>query len=366
MWYNKRAKTHTYDFFICIVVIFDESIWSFLSMSGGFIRLAEFAIGLGFQMVGVAAAERAKTFSFFESWLDDGRNAGMDYLVRHRVARGNPECLLKDVRSIIMFGVSFERVLTSTPHGIANVKGIACYARGVDYHIWIKERLKSVVELHKKLYPNANCRSVVDTAPLLERQYAVDAGLGQIGKNTMLITPQFGSNVFLAALLSTEPLHPAEPIFEPQIKSTHNTYKLDSCQNIDGKNSFCTNANNKDDVRQVGGVINSADGLSLVCGDCRRCIDACPSGGLVEPFVLDARFCLSYWTIEYCGELPEAVRTKLGGRFFGCDICSSVCPYNSTIPLPTPQVDPNTLDIESLKILAKGTPLERLVSRYNR
>ncbi|MDR2345718.1 MAG: DUF1730 domain-containing protein [Planctomycetaceae bacterium] len=296
--------------------------------------IANCAIETGFQMVGVSSAIRPATFEAFARWVDSGMFAGMSYLAKGLKARENPNSVLEGVRSIIMLGVSFERVLSCNLSAVSKIKGIADYARGVDYHCWIRERFKPVLSLHNELYPKERCRGVVDTAPLLERQYAVNAGLGMIGKNTMLITKQFGSNVFLAAILSTAVLYPAQPIFESNIEIVSTETKDDNFCNEKGK-------------------------LNDPCGSCKCCMDVCPTQALVEPYMLDARLCLNYWTIEHQGKIPEMIRQKLGNRFFGCDSCRKVCPYNSPIPQPVPEIDPNSLEDNELRKIAKGTPLER-------
>ncbi|MDR1486182.1 MAG: DUF1730 domain-containing protein [Planctomycetaceae bacterium] len=307
------------------------------------------AIEVGFQMVGVCAAVRPATFDAFERWLDAGMLAGMSHLAKNRKARENPNSILRNVKSIIMLGVSFERVLAESPKMINKVKGIADYARGVDYHHWIKRKFEPVLLLHRELYPAERCRGVVDTAPLLERQYAVNAGLGQIGKNTMLITKNFGSNVFLAAILTTTILHPAKPVFE------NNNTKITNKNNT---NNFCNkNYNNQNRRTQNQNCEDIFFGDP--CGDCSCCLEVCPTGALVKPYILDARYCLNYWTIEHRGEIPEKIRQKLDGRFFGCDTCRSVCPYNSPIAQPEADIDPNLLNTDELQEIAKGTPLER-------
>jgi len=272
--------------------------------------LKTLAIDLGFELVGVAAARRPATFDRFEAWIDAGMHAGMKYLAEKRKARSHPEFVLENVCSILMLGVSYERVLADAPLRLP-LRGVARYARGGDYHHWIRQRLRQLAALHRKLHPEGRCRGIVDTAPLLERQFAVDAGLGRIGKNTMLIHPKLGSAFFLAALLSTE----------------------------DWSSDISPN-------------------LPDPCGDCRGCLDACPTGALVEPYVLDARRCLNYWTIEQCDEIPQEIAEKLGDCFFGCDTCQNVCPWNHAEPL-TDDIDPRSLDAKTFNAVVHGTPMER-------
>ena len=269
---------------------------------------------LGFELCGVVESDTPAHFDAFERWLQTGMNAGMEHFVRHFEARKHPEALLPGVRSILMLGVSYAKVLESEPHPIRQLSGIVEYARGTDYHRWIRQRLEVLTEKHRELFPDGRCRGTVDTAPILEKEYATAAGLGTIGKNTLLIHPTFGSKLFLAAFLSTEKLDPT-PLPEP----------FDPC------------------------------------GECRRCLDACPMGTLVAPFVLDARRCLSYWTLIHRGALPAEISAKRGNRFLGCDTCQSVCPRNRSIPvISAGTLDPRSLDREELRHYLAGSPLEKL------
>ena len=271
---------------------------------------------LGFELCGITNAAPPEHFDAFERWLQTGMNTGMTHFVRNFEARKHPESLLSGVRSILMLGVSYGKVLNSEPHPIRQLSGIVEYARGTDYHRWIRHRLEVLTEKHNELFPDGRCRGVVDTAPILEKQYAAAAGLGTVGKNTLLIHPKFGSKLFLAAFLSTEQLEPT-PLPEP----------FDPC------------------------------------GECRCCLDACPTGALVEPFVLDARRCLSYWTLIHRGELPKEIAEKRGSRFLGCDTCQSVCPHNQAIPVISEgTLNPFSLHWEELRPFLTGSPLEKRYS----
>ena len=272
---------------------------------------------LGFELCGIIGAVPPKHFDAFERWIQTGMNAGMTHFVRNVEARKHPEALLPGVQSILMLGVSYAAVLNSEPHPIRQLRGIVEYARGTDYHRWIRRRLEILTEKHRELFPGGRCRGTVDTAPILEKDYAAAAGLGTIGKNTLLIHPTFGSHFFLAAILSTAPL--STESFEPTLPEPFDP-----------------------------------------CGECRRCLDACPTGALVEPFVLDARRCLSYWTLIHRGALPEEISAKRGNRFLGCDTCQSVCPHNRAIPaIPEGTIDPFALDKDELRHFLEGSPLEQ-------
>ncbi len=256
----------------------------------------------------------------FLRWLDAGLHAGMDYLQRHREARRHPEAVLRSVKSILVLAVSYETVLESEDHPVKKLAGLAEYARGVDYHIWIRRRLNLLAAEHRRLFPTARCRGAVDTAPLAERQLALEAGIGWQGKNTLIVSPQFGSKFFLAELLST-----AE-------------FEMDAVKKMPDR-----------------------------CGSCSRCLDACPTGALKEPGVLDARRCLNYWTIEHQdpATIPTDIQDKRGKRFFGCDDCQKNCPWNKNRPtIPEGHVDPGSLDTDTLRDWATASPLERVFRAY--
>ena len=268
----------------------------------------------GFELCGITNVLPPKYFDVFERWLQNGMHAEMTHFVRNFESRKHPESLLSGVQSVLMLGVSYSTVLESEPHPIRQLSGIVEYACGTDYHHWIRHRLEKLAEKHRKLFPDGHCRGTVDTAPILEKQYAAIAGLGTVGKNTLLIHPQLGSKFFIATFLSTELLEPTllpKP-FDP-------------------------------------------------CGECRRCLDACPTRALVEPFILDARRCLSYWTLVHQGELPKEVAEKRGNRFLGCDTCQRVCPHNRGIStMPEGSLDPFSLDEGKLRPFLMGSPLEKV------
>ncbi len=282
---------------------------------------------LGFELAGVAAAGEPRHFAEYCRWIENGSHAGMDYLERHKKQRQHPESILPGVQSLLMLGVSYRTVLQNDSETdispVTSLAGIAEYARGRDYHDWIRHRLKILSQKHRELFPHERCRGVVDTAPVMERDFAVQAGLGQVGKNTMLIhtdrRTKIGSKFFLAALLSTALLqHKSNPFNPP----------------------------------------------SDPCGDCRACMDACPMTAIVEPFQLDARRCLNYWTIEHRGNIPHEIREQLGKHFFGCDTCQAVCPWNDGVPeIVSGTIDPHSLSKTELMTMAVGTPLQRRLQR---
>ena len=270
-------------------------------------QLVIFARKIGFEPVGVCPATEAATFSSFERWLeqktrrngdDNGSNdCGMGYLERHREARRHPSSVLRDVKSLLVVGLAYDSV-NPPPDDFAPVTAdfeptgygiIAEYARGLDYHDVVRNKLTQLAEVHQRLFPEASTRIAVDTAPILEREYAFRAGLGWPGKNTMLMNEQFGSRFFLGILLSTVEL------------TFHENHEI-----------------------RVGDMQDRSR-----CGNCRKCVDACPTGALDTPYQLDARKCLNYWTIEHRQEdIPLEIREKIGNRLYGCDTCQTACPYN--------------------------------------
>ena len=262
------------------------------------------ALAIGFDLVGVAPAVEPPHYAAFRQWIADGCHAGMEYLVKRAGLREHPSRLLPEARSVIVvamnYAVAGEMVSTGPSQG-----EVARFARGLDYHQVIRGRLHLLAEELRRLVPDARCRATVDSAPMMERDFAQLAGLGWFGKNTTLITEQFGSWVVLGALITTAELTPDVPM----VKSR--------------------------------------------CGSCRACLDACPTGALVAPYRLDARKCLSYWTIEHQGPIPNEMAERLDGRVFGCDACQQACPHNrNSVPSrhvefqPRPGVHP--LDLQAL------------------
>lgn len=239
--------------------------------------LKNFAMELGFVAVGVAPAITPPHYHEFLTWLEAGYHGEMAYLSHHGAAREHPRYVLDGVRSVLMVALPYSPVL---PPVLPTDAATARYAQGEDYHRRARRLLRALAEQAKRLFPGANTRGVVDTAPLLEREFAQLAGLGWIGKNTMLLHPKLGSWFTAAALLID-----VELAYDAPFAADH-------------------------------------------CGRCTACLDACPTGALLQPRVLDARRCISYWNIEYQGMASEHMRAAIGDWFFGCDICQEVCPWN--------------------------------------
>jgi epoxyqueuosine reductase len=242
------------------------------------------ALRLGFDAVGVAPAVPAPGYPNLLSWLEAGHQAGMEYMSRHSTARQHPDSVLEGVRSLIVVSLVYGAKAAGTSTLPPTRGKVARYARGRDYHRVLWDKLDALLEWLRAQCPTVRGRAVVDTAPLLERDFARLAGIGWIGKNTMLISRRLGSFTFLGALLVD-----AELAYDQPHHPDH-------------------------------------------CGTCTRCLDACPTQAFVGPYQLDSRRCISYWTIEHRGMMPEENAAALDGWVFGCDICQDVCPWNREAP----------------------------------
>lgn len=242
-------------------------------------RIVLRACELGFHAVGVAPLEvEAASSEAYQAWVQAGHFGPMDYMARNQELRANPKGLLEGAESAIAVLVDYRSLGDPKAEPPPSRGGkIARYARARDYHIVLKKRLTRLGKFVQGLVPESEFRVCVDTAPLLERSLARRAGLGFFGKNTLLIRQKLGSYTLLGFLLTTLKLPPDPP----------------------------------------------GEGT---CGRCTRCLDACPTQAFPEPGVLDARRCISTWTIETRGPLPQ--EAELSGWAFGCDICQEVCPYN--------------------------------------
>jgi epoxyqueuosine reductase len=249
-------------------------------------RVRELAREAGFELSGIATLTPAATGAAYGRWLERGDQAGMAWMERHRALRHDPRGLLPGARSALVVGLRYAPLAGEPAPPAGSIwPRVARYARGRDYHLVLRERLERVAGALRAQFPEAATRACVDTAPLLERELAARAGLGAVGKNTNLLHPRFGSWFLLGELLTTLDLAPDAP-------------------------------------------------LADLCGDCTRCLDACPTGALPAPYRLDANRCLSYWTIEHRGEIAEAYREHVAEHLFGCDVCQEVCPWNAREPEP--------------------------------
>ncbi len=238
---------------------------------------------LGFTLVGLALPQAPPHLDVYRNWLAAGAHAEMNYLAEPRAVerRADPLLILPECRSILVLGTPYSKPQSVRKAGETALGRIAAYAGGADYHLVLPGRLQALVNFLEEQTgsPVAN-RWYIDTGPILERELGMRAGLGWIGKNTCLINPRSGSTFLLAEILLGIELPPDEPF-----------------------------AND-------------------LCGSCKSCVDACPTGCIQPDRTLDARRCISYLTIENKAEIPSELRPMLGEWVFGCDICQMVCPWN--------------------------------------
>lgn len=235
------------------------------------------ALDLGFSFVGIAKArqldEEAKRL---ESWLNQGFHGEMSYMENHFDKRIDPTKLVEGAKTVVTLMYNY---YTDEKPIDENAPKISKYAYGKDYHYVVKDKLKTLLALINEEIGEVGGRCFVDSAPVMERDWAKHSGMGWIGKNTLLINKQQGSFFFLAELIIDLELIPDAPI--------------------------------KD-----------------YCGTCTRCIDACPTNAIVEPYLVDGSKCISYFTIELKAAIPDEVKGKFENWMFGCDICQDVCPWN--------------------------------------
>lgn len=252
------------------------------------------ALRLGFDICGIAKAEAVDKAiqAQYNSWIKDGRQGTMQYLERHCEKRFDPTLLVEGCRSVIAVAMNY--------HPQQKIAGISDYAVGSDYHKAVKDRLFLLMKSINEKHP-VKGRAFCDSAPVLERYWAVQAGLGWIGRNRQLIIPDKGSSFFLGELFIDIELEYDKPF---------------------DKNR---------------------------CGECRRCFDACP-GKALDEHGIDARKCLSYLTIEYRGELPQETACMMEGSFYGCDRCREACPHNRfSTPNGIAELQPNPVLLEMEK-----------------
>lgn len=237
---------------------------------------------LAFDVVGIASATAPleQEYARYEAFLDAGFHGSMDWLADNRAVRQRVDTsdMLAGARSVICVARSYRRADDHDDAGLA--PRIARYARGQDYHNGVRKKLRQLAAYVRSLEPGAEARPLTDDAPILERAWAARAGLGFVGKNGLLIVPGQGSFVLLGEVLTTLQLEPGLPITQR-------------------------------------------------CGACTRCLEACPTGAFAAPFVLDARRCIAYTSIEHEGVIDDDVAHRTGSWLFGCDECQTVCPFNA-------------------------------------
>ncbi|HTY36667.1 MAG TPA: tRNA epoxyqueuosine(34) reductase QueG [Bacteroidota bacterium] len=240
--------------------------------------IKEKALELGFSNVGVARAEPlGEEARGLQEWLARGYQGTMDWMQRDPNKRSDPSLVLPNAKSVISVAMNYyapERHSQSP-----DAAKISRYAWGDDYHILVTARIQQLVGCIKSELPDAAAKFYVDTGPVLDKAWAVRAGLGWLGKHTNVITKEYGSWVFLGEIILDATLEYDEPMAD-------------------------------------------------CCGTCTACIDACPTGAIVEPYVLDATKCISYLTIEHKGPIPDDLKPAMNNWAYGCDICQDVCPWN--------------------------------------
>jgi epoxyqueuosine reductase len=276
---------------------------------------------LGFDVVGISSIGPFPESGFYSKWLENGYAGDMQYLERQKAAKMTPDSVLPGVRSVIVCAMNYNVAHSRTTYDRMRA-WVSRYAWGADYHDEVKKKLEQLAAWIEQT-STQKTRAYVDTGPLLERVYAKYAGIGWFGKNTCIINQKAGSWLFLGCILSDLEIDVDVPVPDR-------------------------------------------------CGTCTRCIDACPTQAIVEPYVLDSRKCIAYTTIELRGEIPEADREGIGHHLFGCDICQDVCPWNNKSPHSTnaafnarpglfwPEID-RLLDLTETEWqqLVRGTSMKR-------
>jgi epoxyqueuosine reductase len=255
----------------------EENKMSRFSTSALNSRIREEALRLGFFKVGIAPVGPLPHEEYFRKWLEEGLHGEMRYLEYQAPKRRNPGLVLADARSLLILAMNY---CTGAELTDAPMRGrISRYAWGDDYHAAISRRLKRMLDFIRTLEPSAQGRCYVDTGPIMEKVWGAQTGLGWMGKHTNLITREKGSWFFIGVILL----------------------------NIE----LACDRKEKD-----------------FCGSCGRCIQSCPTGAILAPYVLDARLCISYLTIELRGSIPRRLRPLIGNRIYGCDDCQEACPWN--------------------------------------
>jgi len=273
-------------------------------------RIKAEAHRLGFQAVGVSRSTSARPeVGRLKEWLARGNQGKMTWMARTVGKRTNPALVLPGAWSIVSVGMNY--YTEDEPNDHPGYGRIARYARGDDYHSVLADRLELLAGFIDREVLDSRSRVYVDTGPVMEKAWAQRAGLGWIGKHSNLVSGQYGSWLLLGEVLTTAALEPDAPARD-------------------------------------------------LCGSCTLCIRACPTGAISEPYVVDARRCLSYLTIEEKGRIPEGLQAAAGNRIFGCDDCLEACPYNrhaTATSEPAFRGSASTLNPE-LQALARQTAQE--------
>ncbi|MCY7344780.1 MAG: tRNA epoxyqueuosine(34) reductase QueG [Pyrinomonadaceae bacterium] len=270
------------------------------------------AIEIGFDKIGIVRAEPlVEEGEKLDEWLSKGFHAEMKWLEREPEKRKNPALIFPDAKSVIVVALNY---FTAHEHEESSEKGkVSRYAWGDDYHDVLKEKLRELLAFIKTLDASIDGKICVDTAPMMDKAWAVRAGLGWLGKHSNIITKEFGSWIFIGEIILNVELE-----YETETIEDH-------------------------------------------CGTCRKCLDACPTAAIVAPYVVDSKACLSYATIELrSAELPANIKENLDGWLYGCDICQDVCPWNR-FEKPTdearfePRADNVSSDLKKILALSPET-----------
>lgn len=259
-------------------------------------RVKHRALELGLDLAGIAAAGPVTRPEAFARWLAEGHHADMDWIARDPERRTDPRLVLPGARSVVVVGYVYH--LSEPPEAVWNdpLRGrVARYAWRRDYHKELEPKLRRLAEFIGTEHPGSTSRVYADTGPVMEHEWAVRAGLGFTGRNTLLIQPVRGSFLHLGVVLTSAELEPDEA--------------------ADPAGTFVP--------------LPRPDGRSAraSCGSCRRCLDACPTSAFPAEYVLNSRLCIAYHTIENRGPIPAELRPRFQNWVFGCDACQSVCPY---------------------------------------
>jgi epoxyqueuosine reductase len=310
----------------------------FMTNTDSAARIIELSRASGFDLCGIAPASEFPELAHLGDWLGRGHAGEMRYL--HDARRRSPAHAMQGARSVIVCALNYNTShpasteVPQQPGANTGPRGwISRYAWGDDYHSVLGEKLEALIEvLHGEFAEPFEARAYVDTGPIVERVAAKYAGLGWLAKNTCLINEELGSWLFLGVIVTTLDL--AAPLDSTEMPAPD------------------------------------------LCGNCSLCIDACPTGAIVEPYVLDARRCISYLTIELRGTIPPEWREPIGRHVFGCDICQDVCPWNRRAPVTAlPNFQPRrreerslfspdlewliSLTEEEFRAMFRGSPLKR-------
>ncbi len=289
--------------------------------------LREAALSAGFSAFGVTSAQLTPAIGQrLRAWIAEGMHGTMLWMASRADERADPTALWPAVRSVVMLGLPYTPAIDPFRHQREPDRAtISVYALGEDYHDILKKRLKSVASAFAR-HAGAEVKVFVDTAPVAEKPLAAAAGLGWQGKHSNLISRREGNWLFLGAIYTTADL-----------------------------------------------AAWSEDGRIGACGSCTRCIDICPTRAIVAPYVVDARLCISYLTIEHRGPVPERLRPLLGNRVYGCDDCLAICPWNRFARVPAdPALSPRPalqsplladflgLDDARFRALFRKSPVKRI------